>query len=309
MVDPLQVAAVERLADERWPSLRRPGRTGRDLTPPARSASQCALQAAMRRPALVLDLRTRPPNSRPPALKVGMRDVDGGAVSTSAGAGVRPGDEVEACRPAAASPADTAGNSRLVVAGSGITPVLSIAPRVLAGTRRPRLPVQGDRRPDTRCSLDEVADLKDTYTDRLPAGDRAVPGGPRGGRPALGPAGPGTARRAAAGTAPVSRGRRLVARAGRTRWPGPVPRGCAAAGSRPTACTPGDLPRRGRWLSGPAREPVAAAATSAVTAAWTAGRGAGRTGGRMPVLDAALRHRSDRRSPARAGSAGPAGPS
>jgi ring-1,2-phenylacetyl-CoA epoxidase subunit PaaE len=106
------------------------------------------------------------------APRIGVREVPGGAISGWLVREVRPGDRIEVQPPAGSFALDDgadAGPARhvLIAAGSGITPVLSIAASVLArpGTRATLL--YGNREANSVMFADEVADLKDVYTGRL----------------------------------------------------------------------------------------------------------------------------------------------
>jgi ring-1,2-phenylacetyl-CoA epoxidase subunit PaaE len=55
----------------------------------------------------------------------------------------------------------------LIAAGSGITPILSIAASALARPQTRATLLYGNRQADSVMFADEVADLKDAYTDRL----------------------------------------------------------------------------------------------------------------------------------------------
>ena len=103
------------------------------------------------------------------APRVGVREVPSGLFSTWLVHEVRPGDEIEVAPPTGSFTPDvaTAAHHVLIAAGSGITPVLSIAATVLRnpGTRVTLL--YGNRRTDTVMFADELADLKDRYTSRL----------------------------------------------------------------------------------------------------------------------------------------------
>jgi ring-1,2-phenylacetyl-CoA epoxidase subunit PaaE len=129
------------------------------------------------------------------APRIGVREVPGGALSGWLVREVRPGDRIEVQPPAgsfvldppppgqagrgqagrgraAPAAADAARAVRadrhvLIAAGSGITPILSIAASVLArpGTRATLL--YGNRRAASVMFADEVADLKDAHPDRL----------------------------------------------------------------------------------------------------------------------------------------------
>jgi ring-1,2-phenylacetyl-CoA epoxidase subunit PaaE len=102
-------------------------------------------------------------------LQIGVREVPDGAVSGWLVHAVRPGDQIEVQPPSGSFTADLRTPARhvLIAAGSGITPVLSIAASVLAdGTSQATL-LYGNRRADTVMFADEVADLKDAYPARL----------------------------------------------------------------------------------------------------------------------------------------------
>ncbi|SDT34224.1 1,2-phenylacetyl-CoA epoxidase subunit PaaE [Actinoplanes derwentensis] len=103
------------------------------------------------------------------APRIGVREVPGGLVSPWIVHRLRAGDLVEVAPPAGTftpEPA-TGGRHVLIAAGSGITPVLSIAASLLrqAGTEVTLL--YGNRRADTVMFAEELADLKDTYPGRL----------------------------------------------------------------------------------------------------------------------------------------------
>ena len=100
--------------------------------------------------------------------RIGVREVPGGAVSGWLVRGVRPGDVVDVQPPSGSFTPDPAvtGHHVLVAAGSGITPVLSIAWSLLLGGARVTL-IYGNRRADTVMFADEVADLKDAFPTRM----------------------------------------------------------------------------------------------------------------------------------------------
>ncbi|MFH8472260.1 2Fe-2S iron-sulfur cluster-binding protein [Streptomyces sp. NPDC018000] len=104
-----------------------------------------------------------------PALRVGIRLVDGGAFSTYALKELAVGDLVEAMPPMGRFVlTPRAGHFAAIVGGSGITPVLSIAATLLA--REPGASfclIRSDRTALSTMFLDEVADLKDRYPDRF----------------------------------------------------------------------------------------------------------------------------------------------
>jgi ring-1,2-phenylacetyl-CoA epoxidase subunit PaaE len=82
---------------------------------------------------------------------------------------VRPGDEVRVQPPSGTFTPDlgTPGRHVLIAAGSGITPVLSIAASVLADGLSEVVLVYGNRRASTVMFADDIADLKDRYPARL----------------------------------------------------------------------------------------------------------------------------------------------
>jgi len=106
-----------------------------------------------------------PPGSPP---RIGVREVAGGLVSSWLVREVRPGDVVDVQPPAGTfTPgASAVGEHVLVAAGSGITPVLSIASSLLTAGARVTL-IYGNRRADTVMFADEVADLKDAFPTRM----------------------------------------------------------------------------------------------------------------------------------------------
>ena len=106
-----------------------------------------------------------PPGRAP---RIGVREVPGGLISGWLVRGVRPGDVVDVQPPAGTFTPDVsaAGEHVLVAAGSGITPVLSIASSLLLAGARVTL-IYGNRRADTVMFADEVADLKDAFPTRM----------------------------------------------------------------------------------------------------------------------------------------------
>ena len=104
------------------------------------------------------------------APRIGVREVPGGAISGWLVREVRPGDRIEVQPPAGSFALDPdPGLTRhvLIAAGSGITPILSIAASVLARPQTRATLLYGNRRADSVMFADEVADLKDAYTGRL----------------------------------------------------------------------------------------------------------------------------------------------
>ncbi len=103
------------------------------------------------------------------APRVGVREIPGGLFSSWLVNEVAVGDVVEVQTPTGTFRADPAEGGRhlCIAAGSGITPMLSIAATVLTepGTRVSL--VYGNRRTSTVMFAEELADLKDTYGARL----------------------------------------------------------------------------------------------------------------------------------------------
>ena len=103
------------------------------------------------------------------SLRIGVREVPGGLFSSWLVHSVRPGDEIEVLPPAGRFTADlsTPGDHVFVVAGSGITPALSLATTILRDGESTVTLFYGNRRADTVMFADELADLKDRYGPRL----------------------------------------------------------------------------------------------------------------------------------------------
>ena len=159
---PLRVAAVERLCDDAVAvTFDVPGelagryafRPGQSLTVRCggerRSYSICA------------------PGGSPP--RIGVREVPGGRISSWLVREVRPGDEIEVAPPTGTFTPDleAAGRHVLIAAGSGITPVLSIAASLLWQSDAQVSVLYGNRRADTVMFAEDLADLKDRYPSRL----------------------------------------------------------------------------------------------------------------------------------------------
>lgn len=103
-------------------------------------------------------------------LRIAVREVPGGLFSRWLVRDAKPGEEVEVLTPSGlftpelGVPADHV----LLAAGSGITPMLSIAASVLAADRSSTVTLlYGNRRSDTVMFADELADLKDRYLGRF----------------------------------------------------------------------------------------------------------------------------------------------
>ncbi len=104
------------------------------------------------------------------APRIGVREVAGGAVSGWLVHGLRAGDTLEVQVPSGTFTPDLSvpGRHVLIAAGSGITPMMSIAASVLAADRQSTVTLlYGNRRSDTVMFADEVADLKDAYPARM----------------------------------------------------------------------------------------------------------------------------------------------
>jgi ring-1,2-phenylacetyl-CoA epoxidase subunit PaaE len=170
---PLPVAAVDQLTDDSValtftvpPALREdyrhaPGqhlalRRTVDGTEVRRTYSICS-------PAPALD------GEGPRTLRVGVRLVEGGAFSTYALKEIAVGDELDVMTPAGRFTLEPApGLYAAVVGGSGITPVLSIVATLLAREPQARFClIRSDRTSASTMFLEEVADLKDRFPERL----------------------------------------------------------------------------------------------------------------------------------------------
>jgi ring-1,2-phenylacetyl-CoA epoxidase subunit PaaE len=103
------------------------------------------------------------------APRVGVREVPGGFFSSYLVHQVRPGDEIEVLPPSGTFTADLSvpADHVFVVAGSGITPALSLAASVLRDGESTVTVFYGNRRTNTVMFADELADLKDRYGTRL----------------------------------------------------------------------------------------------------------------------------------------------
>ena len=106
------------------------------------------------------------PAGQPP--RIGVREVPGGVLSGWLVNEVGPGDRIEVQPPSGSFTPDGApGRHVLIAAGSGITPVLSIAASALADEQSEATLLYGNRRADTVMFAEEIADLKDSYPVRL----------------------------------------------------------------------------------------------------------------------------------------------
>ncbi|WP_333778189.1 1,2-phenylacetyl-CoA epoxidase subunit PaaE [Streptomyces sp. IBSBF 3136] len=163
----LRVAAVERLCEDA---------VAVSFDVPAELAEEFAFE-----PGQSLTLRRRvdgrderrsysicsPAGSRP---RIGVRVVPGGLFSSWLVDEVGPGDTVEVMGPVGAFTPDLTvpGHHVLIAAGSGITPMVSIAESVLAADPTSQVTLfYGNRRTDTVMFADELADLKDLHPARF----------------------------------------------------------------------------------------------------------------------------------------------
>lgn len=107
-----------------------------------------------------------PAGARP---RVGVREVPGGLFSSWLVHELQAGDEVEVAPPTGSFTVDpaTGGRHLLVAAGSGITPVLSMAASLLANPDTHVTVLYGNRTTSTVMFAEELADLKDVYGGRF----------------------------------------------------------------------------------------------------------------------------------------------
>lgn len=103
------------------------------------------------------------------APRIGVRQVPGGAVSGWLVHNIAAGDELDVQSPTGSFTADpnAAGRHVLVAAGSGITPVLSIAASVLAHPASHVTLIYGNRQTSSVMFAEELSDLKDSYGPRF----------------------------------------------------------------------------------------------------------------------------------------------
>lgn len=104
------------------------------------------------------------------APRIGVREVAGGVFSAWLVRDVHPGDVLDVMTPIGSFTPDPAlaAHHVLIAAGSGITPMMSIAGSVLAGHPDTRATLfYGNRRSGTVMFADELADLKDQHPTRF----------------------------------------------------------------------------------------------------------------------------------------------
>lgn len=103
------------------------------------------------------------------APRIGVREIPGGLFSRWLVRDVRPGDAVEVQAPSGSFRADPAAGGRhlCIAAGSGITPMLSIASSVLANPDARVTLLYGNRTTNTVMFAEELSDLKNAHTSRF----------------------------------------------------------------------------------------------------------------------------------------------
>lgn len=101
--------------------------------------------------------------------RVGVREVTNGLFSSWLVHEVRAGDKIDVQGPSGNFHADpaTGGRHVLIAAGSGITPMLSIAASMLANPDAEVVLLYGNRRTRSVMFAEEIADLKDQYGARF----------------------------------------------------------------------------------------------------------------------------------------------
>ena len=104
--------------------------------------------------------------SRP---RIGVREIPGGLFSAWLVHQVQPGDKVEVQAPSGSFRADPAmgGRHLCIAAGSGITPMLSVAASVLAHPEAHATLLYGNRTTTSVMFAEELADLKDAHHGRF----------------------------------------------------------------------------------------------------------------------------------------------
>lgn len=107
------------------------------------------------------------PTGSPP--RIGVREIPDGLFSRWLVREVRPGDVIEVQAPSGSFAAsdDLPGRHLCIAAGSGITPMLSIAATVLRNPESQVTLLYGNRRTTTVMFAEELADLKDRHRHRL----------------------------------------------------------------------------------------------------------------------------------------------
>ncbi|MGF1431700.1 1,2-phenylacetyl-CoA epoxidase subunit PaaE [Kitasatospora sp. LaBMicrA B282] len=164
---PLRIAALDRLCDDA---------VAVSFEVPAELAAEYAFKAGqsltLRRVLDGVDERRSYSICSPVGgpLRIAVREVPGGLFSEQLVRRAEVGDTVEVLPPSGLFTADLGVPARhvLVAAGSGITPMVSLAGTVLAAHPGSTVTLlYGNRRSDTVMFADELADLKDRYLDRF----------------------------------------------------------------------------------------------------------------------------------------------
>jgi ring-1,2-phenylacetyl-CoA epoxidase subunit PaaE len=102
------------------------------------------------------------------APRIGVRKVEHGLFSARIVDHLKPGDTLEVLPPQGKfTPDGTGRHHAFIVAGSGITPALSIMATMLSKEDASVTLLYGNRRTDTVMFVDELADLKDRYPQRF----------------------------------------------------------------------------------------------------------------------------------------------
>lgn len=103
------------------------------------------------------------------APRIGVREIPDGLFSRWLVREVRPGDVIEVQSPSGSFVAseDLAGRHLCIAAGSGVTPMLSIASTVLRNPESSVTLLYGNRRTTSVMFAEELADLKNRYRERL----------------------------------------------------------------------------------------------------------------------------------------------
>jgi ring-1,2-phenylacetyl-CoA epoxidase subunit PaaE len=103
------------------------------------------------------------------APRIGVREVPEGAISSWLVHDVQPGDQIEVQGPTGSFTPDLsiAEHHVFIAAGSGITPILSIASSVLADPGARATILYGNRRTESVMFADEISDLKDAHPTAL----------------------------------------------------------------------------------------------------------------------------------------------
>jgi ring-1,2-phenylacetyl-CoA epoxidase subunit PaaE len=163
---PLRVSAVERLCDD---AVAVTFDVPDELTD--RYAFRPGQSLTVRRPDDTADERRTYSICAPAgaAPRIGVREVPGGLVSSWLVHDLKPGDRIEVAPPSGTFTPDleVGGRHVLIAAGSGITPVLSIAASLMRHPDAQVSVLYGNRRADTVMFAEELADLKDAHPSRL----------------------------------------------------------------------------------------------------------------------------------------------